>query len=209
MIGRSDVTCLVLASGRGVRMGGPKALLAWTGGEPLAVCHVRARRDVGGCVVVARAPVVRRLRTWLPDARLVASSAPGPWGPSGSIAAAVRAGSLARAAWVLVTPVDLVPARSTTVDALLAAAGPGVDAVRPRYKGRGGHPVLVRAEVLFRAYPTAGEPPPLRDVLRALGPRCADEAVDDPDVRTDLDTPEAYRARAGHPPRFLRCAKRA
>lgn len=202
MIEPKDAACLILASGRGVRMGGPKALLLWTDGLPLAVSHVRARRDVGASVVVGRAAVMARLRSRLPEARLIASSAPGPWGPAGSIAAAVRAGVLNSSPWVLITPVDLVPTRVETVAALIGVVGPEVDAVRPLCEGRGGHPVLVRNDVLHRVYLSPGEPPTLRDVLRALGSRCVSRPVEDLDIRTDLDTPEAYRARTGHPPRF-------
>jgi len=201
---RPDTACLIVASGRGVRMGGPKALLLWTDGAPLAVSHVRMRHEVRQVVVVARAAVATRLRPWLPTARVIASSAPGSWGPAGSIAAAVRAGAFARERWVLITPVDLVPTRVETVAALLEAADRGVEAVRPLCDGRGGHPVLVRAEVLVQAYLVSGTPPPLRDVLRAIGAGCVQVPVDDPDIRADLDTPEAYRARTGHGPRFAR-----
>lgn len=200
--------CRYRLSDRGFRSwrahGGPKALLFWTDGAPLAVSHARMRSEVRQAVVVARAAVAARLRPWLPMARVISSSAPGSWGPAGSIAAAVRAGAFARDGWVLITPVDLVPTRFETVAALFSAAERGGEAVRPVCAGRGGHPVLVRVEVLVNAYLVAGTPPPLRDVLRALGPGCVQATVDDPDIRADLDTPDVYRARTGHGPRFAR-----
>ncbi len=200
---RFDATCLVLGSGRGVRMGGPKALLTSADGMPMAVAHARARMgECASVVVVVRSSVARQLRPWLPQgARVVASSAPGGWGPAGSIAAAVRAGVLDRR-WVLVTPVDLVPAKSSTVRSLLQAcveAGGRVNAVRPRAGGRGGHPVALRTDALVRAY-LASMPLPLRDVMR--GWDCVDVEVDDSSIRADLNTPEAYRAWAGREPRF-------
>jgi CTP:molybdopterin cytidylyltransferase MocA len=191
---------LVLASGRGERMGGPKALLRWTDGAPIVVSHAKLGAGVcGRVVVVVRASVAGILRPLLPQAVLVASSAPGPWGPAGSIAAAVRAGALAGIRWTLITPVDAIPASPSTVRMLLRGAAAGVDAVRPRFEGRGGHPVLVRSDVLVNAY-LALRPPPLRDVLREV--TCADVAVADRGVVADLNTPEAYRAWTGQDPRF-------
>ena len=203
MMERPRTAALIVASGRGVRMGGPKALLRWTDGEALAVSHVHMRTDTTDVVVVARRPVAMRLRTWVPRARIIASAAPGPWGPSGSIAAAVRSGALASVSWALIMPVDLIPPKRSTVAALQARRGEGVDAVRPVFEGRGGHPVLVRTEVLYRLYTLPGEPPTLRDVLGSVASRCAVVSVDDPDIRADLDTPEAVRARTGRDPVFV------
>jgi CTP:molybdopterin cytidylyltransferase MocA len=197
---RPDVAMLVLASGRGERMGGPKALLRWTDGAPIVASHAKLGASVcGGVVVVARASVARMLRPLLPEAMVVPSSAPGPWGPAGSIAAAVRAGTLAGATWTLITPVDAVPAAPSTVRLLLNAVSSGVQAVRPRFEGRGGHPVIVRSDVVTSAY-LARRPPPLRDVLRELD--CVDVEVADRGVVADLNTPEAYRAWTGQDPRF-------
>jgi CTP:molybdopterin cytidylyltransferase MocA len=184
-------------------MGGPKALLASADGVPMAVAHARLRiRECASVVVVVRSSVARQLRPWLPEgARVVASSAPGGWGPAGSIAAAVRAGVLDRR-WVLVTPVDIVPAKSSTVQSLLQVcmeAGGRVNAVRPRVGGRGGHPVALRTDALVRAY-LEDSPLPLRDVMHGWG--CVDVDVDDSSIRADLNTPEAYRAWAGGEPRF-------
>ena len=69
-------------------------------------------------------------------------------------------------------------------------------AVKPRYDGKGGHPVMVRADVLVDAY-LAAAPPPLRDVLRKMGEACVSVNVDDADILVDLDTPESYEARTG------------
>lgn len=181
-------------------MGGPKALLAWDHGT-LTSAHVRLRKgDCDRVVVVARAWVAACLRPMFDGVTVVSSSAPGEWGPAGSIAAAVRAGALARADWALVVPVDLVPTRGSTVQQLLDARGPGITAIRPRFEGRGGHPVLVRTALIASAY-LAKEPPPLRDVLRLHAP--IDVDVHDPDIRVDLDTPDAYRSLTGEQPRFV------
>ena len=196
-----DVTMLVLASGRGDRMGGPKALLAWTDGQPLAKVHASLAASVGSrAVVVVRASVASVLRPMMREPVVVASSAPSSCGPAGSIAAAVRAGALTNTSWVMLMPVDCVPASLSTLTLLCQLACEGVDAVRPVHEGRGGHPVLVRADVLVHAYLT-DRLRPLRDVISGLG--CMDVHVGDVRVAANLNTPEAYRAWVGHEPRFV------
>jgi CTP:molybdopterin cytidylyltransferase MocA len=177
---------VILAAGRGERLGGPKALLAWpsTGAarkaqpeRPLAIAHAEARLDAecGRALVIARQPVVKVLLRYVrPGIDLLASAADAP------------------------------PARADTVARLLErlrAGQPALLAVRPRYNGRRGHPVVLRAEVLARYLEPS--PPPLRDHLRALGERCADEDVDDPAVLVDLDRPLDVLRWTGGPPRFL------
>ena len=193
---------ILVASGRGSRMGGPKALLLW-GDVPLPLAHASSTGAVcARVVVVARDAVVRRLRPLAPGIRFVTSAAPEGQGPAGSLSAAVRSGALEDTSWAVITPVDLVPLRSQTVRTLLARASDGVDAIRPRFEGRGGHPVVVRTDVLVAHY-LRPSPRPLRDVLAALGDRCVDVVLQDPDVRADLDTPAAWEERTGLAPRFL------
>lgn len=200
---RPDVVGVVLASGRGVRMGGPKALLAWECPAPscLAHAHVLGRRaECGRVVVVTRHDIGESLQA-LAAFDLVISSEPDSDGPAGSLAAACAAGIFQGSELALITPVDVPPARSGTVLRLLDALTPTTKAARPRFGARRGHPVAIRTHTLLEAY--ARSRPPLRDVLRSLGEACADVPVDDADVVADLDTPEAYLARAGHPPRFV------
>ncbi len=201
-----DLSCLIIASGRGQRMGGPKALLDYHG-RTFAEQHVRLRSvDCQQVVVVSRALVATRLKPMLeptfPQARVVKSSAPGPWGPAGSIAAAVRAGLLTSNRWVLICPVDLIPTKASTVARLYHALTSSVAAVRPRFQGRGGHPVIVHTELVINAF-LPFPPPTLRDVLRSSDPPCVDVDVTDENVRIDLDTPKEYQERMGHPLRFI------
>lgn len=213
---------IILASGKGERLGGTKAVLAWTlapqpglrpdkpgsarsGPEiPLAIAHAEARlaADCGRVLVVIRQPIVKKLlRHVRPGIDLIVSTAPDELGPAGSLAAA--ASRLGDAAEIIVTPVDTLPARADTIAQLLARlrAEPSLLAVRPVNRGRGGHPVVLRPEALARYLDPS--PPPLRDHLRALGDRCADVEVDDPTVLIDLDTPGDVMRATGAPPRFL------
>lgn len=196
------VTTIVLAAGRGRRLGGPKALLCWPllpqkWIVPLGVAHVEARHESGAVVVVTRADLAAVLRevaptTFAPSGkgRLLVSEAEDALGPAGSLAAAMRDGVSGEVA--LVTPVDCPPASGKTAFALLEALErePQALAAKPRYEGRGGHPVAIRTVALGRYRDP--EPPPLRDHLRSLGDRVISVPVEDATVRIDIDEPEDF-----------------
>ena len=202
------VTTVVLAAGRGVRLGGPKALLAWPlePGQwvPLAAAHaaLRQRAESDRVLIVTRADIAVALARHAPDlvADLVVSAAPDDDGPAGSIAAATvflaaeNAGEAAAGDLVLITPVDCPPARPATAQALLDRLRhhPELLAARPKHGRRRGHPVVLRVTAL--APYGAGDPPPLRDLLRALGDRVADVELDDETVLRDIDNPADWAA---------------
>ncbi|AUX45703.1 hypothetical protein SOCE26_071990 [Sorangium cellulosum] len=210
-----QVITIVLAAGAGRRLGGPKALLAWPaatkGGaeRPLAVAHAEARLSAESArvLVVVRSAIFHALLAHVrPGIDLVSWTAPDDLGPAGSLA--VAAPRIGDADAVLVTPVDVPPASAATVAQLLArldaggaSTGAPPLAVRPRHLGRGGHPVVLRAEGLQRYLEP--DPPPLRDHLKALGDRCVDEEVEDPGVLLDLNVPLDVIRVLGGPPRFL------
>ena len=194
---------MILAAGQGRRLGGPKALLRWpfAGGAPLAAAHARAltEADLHAVVVVTRAAVSDKLRPYLPpSATLVVSDAPDDWGPAGSIAAAVATVGVTRP--LLITPVDARPVAGAVVRALFdALTDPAVDAARPMFQGRRGHPVLLAPSALD-AY--ARVPPPiLREHLRRL--RCVDVAVEEASILVDLDTVDDVAAVTGCAPEFV------
>lgn len=206
---------VVLAAGKGERLGGPKALLAWPAAKgapagapterPLAIAHAEARlaAECGRVLVIVRKPVFAvLLRYVLPGIDLIVSSAPDDLGPAGSLA--VAAARLAGEEELIITPVDVPPARADTVAHLrarLCAGDPAPLAIRPRYDRRGGHPVVMRAEALARYGEPA--PPPLREHLRSLGARTVDEDVNDASVLLDLNTPVDVIRATGAPPRFI------
>jgi CTP:molybdopterin cytidylyltransferase MocA len=191
------ITRVVLAAGRGTRMGGPKALLLLDG-RPLAARHADVAIDAGfGCVVVVRADVARILRPHLrASCVVVSSSAPDELGPAGSIHAAVAADAIDGDGIVLIGPVDQVPPPTEVLDALLAAFEPELDAVRFTR----GHPVAIRAAALVAAYRETSGVAPLRDVLATL--RCRLLPVPTGWVPHDLDAPEDVLRVTGAPPSF-------
>ncbi len=188
---------VILAAGNGRRLGGAKAALL-LGDSPIVAHHLRLAEAL--CCVRTIAVGRPEDCRWLGALGLEAVPSAAP-DQAGSLAVAVRAlGPVDADEVVLVTPVDAVPVQTSTVEALLGALGPDLDAVTPTHLGRGGHPALVRVRALVPY--RAALPPPLREVLRALGPRRARVAVDDPAVTTDLDTPDEVARLTGGPPRF-------
>ena len=199
----AHVVGLVLAAGAGARMGGNKALLL-VGGEPLARAHARRMREAGVTTVIL---VTRAETAPLFDApcdaaaaiEIAVSDAPDQ---AGSLAVGFRAwlegGRAGEDAILVVTPVDAVPADARTIAALIAAVRAGAEAATPRLRSgpdesRGGHPVVMRARVLEdrrggATHDSAGSVP-LNARLAALGDRRVRVDVDDPAIRTDLDTP--------------------
>jgi len=202
-----SVVTVVLAAGRGERLGGPKALLAWPwrGGElPLAIAHAEARlaMESARVLLVTRAAVKNTLLTYAREGvEFVVSDEADALGPAGSLRAAMPYLGEARA--VVITPVDAPPARAETVSQLLTRleAEHGIAGVRPSYAGRSGHPVVMRPEALSRYLEP--NPPPLRDHLRALGERVVFEVVGDESVLWDLDTRDDVSKILGKEPRFL------
>ena len=200
------LAAIVLAAGQGTRLGGPKALLEFDG-VTLVARHV-ARALACGCervVLVVRAEVAEKIDAGArPEVRVVISDAPDP---AGSLAVGVAA--LGACARVFVTPVDTLPASDETCAALVAALDAGARAATPAYRDRGGHPVLCRFDVLepYARRAAALDPPesswpPLRTVLRALGPERARVEVRDPQIAVDLDTPDDWLRLTGAAPAF-------
>lgn len=175
---------IVLAAGRGRRIGGPKGLLVCRG-APLALAHVRRMLEAGASeVVVASTPEVAEAIDWPARVRVAISDAPDP---AGSLSIALGAFSIRDDA-VAVTPVDVLPASMTTFALLHEALDdPGVLAATPVHHDVGGHPALVRRHVLA-AYASRPPFPTLHETLKNLGDRRVRVAVSDPAVASDIDT---------------------
>ncbi len=169
-----------------------------------------------GCspvVVVLRPEVAASLESkldrWQPNIRVVAART---GSPSESLLAGARAlpgflepgedcaslsGGPRCVDRVLIVPVDMMPPATPLLRALHAALVPPLLAVTPTYRGRGGHPVLCRREVIVRlahavragSDDAPDSTPSLRDVLRELGPRRARLELDDRSVLDDFDRP--------------------
>jgi molybdenum cofactor cytidylyltransferase len=189
---------VVLAAGRSLRMGRPKALLPWPAtGQPFVTHVTRTLREAGAspvCVVTGAhhaliAPVLEGAGipvTFNPrhDEGQLASLQHGlHWGFSQT-----------EGDWVLVTLVDVPGVQVATTRALLdAARSSSVSAVRPALGARHGHPVLWHRDTLASidaADPALGG----RSIMHALAAagQVLDVPVTDTGVLVDVDTPEAY-----------------
>ena len=102
---------------------------------------------------------------------------------------------------VVITPVDAAPVATETIASLRGALRRGVEAATPSRGGKGGHPVVCRGSVL-EPFRRDERPPPLRDVLGALGEKRARVETQDGLVLVDLDTPEDVVAWTGRAPAF-------
>jgi CTP:molybdopterin cytidylyltransferase MocA len=172
---------LILAAGRGERMGAPKALLR-VDGVWLLEAHAQRLLEAGCARVLAAVPAGLQIDR-LPSAVRVLGVA--TRSQSETLAAALKALAaetpLSDDERVLITPVDLRPPALATLAALIAT---DADAACPRHHGQHGHPLLVRAGLLAPYW--RGETPALATLLHDR--RCFVD-VDDPVTVEDLDAP--------------------
>ena len=188
---------LVLAAGAGTRMGGPKALLEQNG-RPLLVLHVERALELGAAHVsaIVRPEVAQLLAPQLArysgKLSLIAESTESQ---ASSLALLIRERARVREhdtdLTFLITPVDVFPCAESTYRAVWQALDPGILAATPTFQARGGHPVLVRGELL-RPYLDGplDTRPTLRDLLQQAGTRRRKVEIEDATILTDLDTPE-------------------
>lgn len=191
------IHAVILAAGRGERMGGPKALLTLGGETFLARCARLLRRPgIARLVAVLGhdAERVAREAGLPPDVATVVNPRYAE-GMLTSILAGLEAAEAAGADAVLVHPVDhpLLPA--ATVDAVVAALAAGATIAVPSHDRRRGHPAgFARSAwgALRAARPEEGA----RGVL-ARHPEWIAHLPSGPDCLTGINTPEDYRRLLG------------
>jgi CTP:molybdopterin cytidylyltransferase MocA len=185
---------VILAAGRGRRMGRTKQLVAWPvegGAKPL----VAAAFDTISSACIEMIVVLGHERDAVAGAlapRLFHSVVSNPDAPlfdsiRAGLAAATR---LDPAATVVLQPGDHPRVAPETLAALAAAARANPDqAILPEFCGRGGHPVFIPPALVARLL--------VEDCPHGLGrfwtdypQSCCRVAVDDPTVVEDIDTPE-------------------
>jgi molybdenum cofactor cytidylyltransferase len=194
---------IVLAAGAGRRMGGPKALLV-VDGQPLICAHVQRLREVfcRPIIVVTRPDVAAALGE-IPGVQSISAETDSM---AASLSVALRSLPLQRNRIVMVGPVDMLPARRSTL-ALLMAAATAEDTLvaTPSHNSRSGHPIAIREELL-QAF-CKGYVGTLRDIVRSAGSKRRRVEVDDAAVTSDLNTPADLLAlRPGLAPCFARVA---
>jgi nicotine blue oxidoreductase len=190
----SNFAGVIPAAGASMRMGTPKALLE-VGNLTFIARAVRALRG-GGCapvfVVLAAGDEAAAREAESEGARVLMNEDPGE-GPITSLRLAIAAlGPSVQG--LVVLPVDHPLVRPETVATLLSQARAREAALTlPVHAGERGHPSIF-GRVLF---PELSDPA-LEGGARTVAHRHLADAVlvdvDDSGVRTDIDTPEIYRA---------------
>lgn len=194
MATRADDRVLVLAAGRGTRMGTPKALMP-VGGEPW---WVRQMRRIGEAGLEQTWVVSRAVRAGMGDggggADLVLADASAPMYESLETGLIHLSASPPRGVFVL--PVDVPTPVGGVFGALSGGGGGMVSPVVPVYRGATGHPVyltwgwvcdrILTAAHGGRAAPIVDEARRLDRLIGAGGVRIE---VDDPAVAVNLNTP--------------------
>jgi molybdenum cofactor cytidylyltransferase len=193
---------VILAAGRSVRMGRPKALLPCDAAGTTFVRRLAVVLCEGGveeALVIGR-PEDEALRAEVEALVVRARYIENPDADSGqlsSVLAGLAAADHPGVRAILVTPVDAPMIAARTVTALIdVCRSSGAPIVRAVYQGRHGHPVIFSREMfdhLRRADPAVGA----RAVLRAHADRLVNFEVDDPGVLGDVDTPADYHTLLG------------
>jgi molybdenum cofactor cytidylyltransferase len=178
---------LILAAGESRRMGVPKALLAYRDETFLdRLCRLLAARTDPVIVVLGSAAEEIRAAARYPVQFIV--NADFKHGQLSSMQCGLRAVP-AGAEGVLFTLVDHPAVSEATLDALAAPPAPLLRV--PRYRGRRGHPIWFRRELIpeFLALPPQAA---ARDVVARHAAETEFIDLEDPGILADIDDPDAY-----------------
>jgi molybdenum cofactor cytidylyltransferase len=185
------VGAVVLAAGSGNRIGGPKLRMVVEGRSFLArTVENLVSAGVGPicCVVTAEeAPWARQEVT---NAEVCVNS-----DPSRGMLSSVAAGLayLEGKTGALIVPVDHPYVRVSTMTGLLAVFDGFVDhIIKPVYRGRAGHPIILPKHVFQIVQHTSGMTT-LREVLAHAGVQVRYLDVDDEGVLVNVNTPGDVR----------------
>jgi len=188
---------LILAAGRGRRMGRTKQLVPWRGADreqPLVAAAYDAIRSACDEMIVVlghEADAVAAALAERPFHRVMSD-------PDAPMFDSIRAGLVAASAidsraTVVLQPGDHPEVAPATIAALMAAvATKPAQAVMPEYEGRGGHPVLIPPPVVARLLDDEC-PEGLARFWSAHPELCHRLATDDAGVVRDVDTPGQLR----------------
>ena len=187
------VSAILTAAGESSRMGRPKALLPWRGAT--LVEHQASSLLEGGAseviVVLGHehetiAPYVRGERV-----RYVVN----PHYALGK-STSIKAGLFElgpEVTDVMLLAVDQPRQTEIVARVVDSHVSAGALITSPRYRGRGGHPLIFSAALREELAAITEEGQGIRAVFRAHAANVNEVHIDDPVIRLDLNTPEDYR----------------
>lgn len=185
------VGAVVLAAGSGSRLGGPKLRMVVEGRSFLAqTVGVLASAGVGPICCVVAAEDALWARQEVKDAAVCMNPDPARGMLSSVI---VGFAYLQGKAGALIAPVDHPYVRISTIQSLLNAfAASPEHIIKPVYRGRAGHPIIL-PKTLFHAVLEASGMMTLREVLVRAGVEVRYVDVDDDGVLVNVNTPADIR----------------
>ncbi len=138
-----DVAAIILAAGRSQRMGAFKPLLPFGNTTVIGSC-IKALRDAGiETIIVVVGHRADEVRVALKQSDVIVVENPDPLSEMSSSIARGVSGLPEETAAVLITPADLPAVPSKVISQLLTEWANGYRLVKPTWKGRGGHPILI------------------------------------------------------------------
>ena len=189
----ANISAILTAGGESTRMGHPKPLLLWQG-VTLIEYQVQSltRAGVSEVIVVLghESDIISRYVAgphvrWVmnPDYRL---------GRATSIKIGLSAIS-SRADAILLLAIDQPRTERIMSTIIKAHVKNNAQITSPRYKGRGGHPLIFAASLKAELLGISEEGQGIRQVFDAHKNDVSEIEIDDPVVRLDLNTPETYK----------------
>ena len=186
------ISAVLTAAGLSARMGSPKPLLPWRG-KTLVESQIDALLQAGASEVIVvlghRADEVSQYVAG--DSVRAVINHQYKEGRTSSIRAGLDAVS-PKATDIIIMAVD--QPRAPRIVSRVITAHIEADALltSPRYHGRGGHPLIFSARLLPELSRVSEENQGLREVFERHRAEITQVHFDDPAIRLDLNTPEAY-----------------
>ena len=187
------VSAILTAAGLSSRMGSPKPLLPWRG-KTLIESQIQALLEAGASEVIVilghKADEVAPYATGN-SVRVVIN----PRYKDGR-ASSIKAGILAVspiASDIVIMAVDQPRSPQIVSQVINSHIETNAPITSPRYQGRGGHPLVFSASLKPELSRISEENQGLREVFERHRSRINKVIFDDPAIRLDLNTPQAYR----------------
>ena len=190
------IAAILLAAGESRRMGSLKALLPWQGSTLLAY-QISSLRHAGvDPVVVVLGHGAARLKPEVEGKEgVIWEVNPDYWqGKTTSIKVGLSALGTGQPSAILILNVDQ-PRSAETIGHLLKQHRDGGRFITiPRYRGKGGHPIVVDSALLEELKSIDEESLGVKAVVRRHQDATLLVEMDTPEVLWDLNTPEQYEA---------------